>query len=167
MQLSFLALDPSHHSTAYGVILASRLSLSQRGIDQWDEVYPNEEHIQKDIINGHAFGGFLGDQLVAYVAVNEWSDPEYENLVWSFNLPALMVHRLVVHPMHQGKGLAKQMMQNIYSFARIKKYNSIRLDAFCENEWSNKLYEGLGYKKVGVIMLRKGKFFCYEIDLEH
>ncbi|MCB0647699.1 MAG: GNAT family N-acetyltransferase [Saprospiraceae bacterium] len=165
MQLSFLRLDQQHLEPAFEVIIASRMALAQNGIDQWDEVYPNKEHIHTDIINGHAFGGFIGGDLVAYVAINDWADPEYDRVNWSFHVPSLIVHRLVVHPMHQGKGLAKQMMHNIYDFARGNEYNSIRLDAFCVNEVSNKLYESLGYKNAGTIMLRKGKFFCYEIGI--
>lgn len=165
MQLSFIKLKTEQLKAAFEVVLASKIHLLDQGIDQWDEIYPTESHLHADIQNGEAFGGFENGQLVAYVALNKLSDPEYDALNWWTETPALIVHRLVVDPRMQGKGVGKFLMSQVYEFGLQNAYKSIRLDAFIPNVASNKLYEKIGYRKVGIIQLRKGYFNCYELPL--
>ena len=100
MILDFKILNIKHFDEAQLLFEEVTKSLIQAGLDQWDDVYPTTMHILEDINNGHAFGGFIGDNLVGYVALNEWADPTYDAVEWHFVAPAIIVHRLAIHPAH-------------------------------------------------------------------
>ena len=113
----------------------------------------------------------LAAGLVATVALDGRSEPEYEQLRWLTPLgqPALIVHRLAVHPRFQRRGLAKRLMQFAEEFAADRGLASIRLDAFSGNSAALALYEGLGYVRVGELsfpiatcpsLLREGAEDC-------
>ncbi len=48
---------------------------------------------------------------------------------------------------------------------RDRGIESVRLDAFSLNPYALRMYEGLGYKKVGEANWRKGLFYLFEKNL--
>jgi len=155
-------LSPENTEDAYLVIKDVISSMRKQGIDQWDELYPDEPVIMKDISLNQAVGYFDGDKLVGYMALNDEYAPEYDTVKWSTNVPALIVHRLSVMSAKQGKGIAGNMMLYAEQYAKENNYCSVRLDAFVKNPFANRLYMKLDYDKSGIIKLRKGLFNCYE-----
>ncbi len=56
------------------------------------------------------------------------------------------VRRVVVHPAHRGKGLAKQLMQYVIDFARhTGKIDAVDLHVWEGNQAAIHLYEALGF----------------------
>lgn len=53
-------------------------------------------------------------------------------------------------------------MELIESIIQSKGIETIRLDAFSQNPIALRMYENLGYKKVGEVNFRKGLFYLYE-----
>ncbi|MFT4168474.1 MAG: GNAT family N-acetyltransferase [Dysgonomonas sp.] len=138
------------------------LKMNSSGINQWDEIYPARSDIENDINNNNAFGYIHNEKVSAYITLNELQSPEYAALAWGIEGRNLIVHRLSVSPDMQGKGIARKMMLFAEEYATAQKYDSIRLDAFTENPTAINLYLKLGYKEVGSVIFRKGKFLCYE-----
>ena len=138
-----------------------------QGIDQWDEVYPNEKIIETDILNNHAFGYCADGVLMGYIAINEYFDKEYNDLDWKHpdNRP-LIVHRLAVHSKFQGLGIAKALMLFAEDKAINEGYATIRLDAFSKNPKALKFYDNLDYQFVGEVTFRKGVFYCFEKSMQ-
>jgi GNAT superfamily N-acetyltransferase len=147
---------------AYLIIKDVISSMRKQGIDQWDELYPNKTVIMKDIFLNQAVGYFDGDKLLAYMALNDEYAPEYDSIKWNTTGSALIVHRLSVISAKQGNGIARNMMLYAEQYAMKNKYCSLRLDAFVNNSFANRLYMNMGYDKPGIIELRKGLFNCYE-----
>ena len=80
----------------------------------------------------------------------------------------LVVHRLAVLPNHQGKGLARKLMDFAENFAKEKNYDAIRLDTFSQNPRNQKFYSNRGYTNLGPVYLKYKKdhpYFCYELLL--
>ncbi len=79
----------------------------------------------------------------------------------------LVVHRLCVDPAFQGQGIAEQIMIYGEKIARERGYASIRLDAYSSNPRAVRLYERLGYQKVGSVTFprRTLPFYCFEMIL--
>ena len=74
------------------------------GIDQWDDVYPSRATLLADIQSGTAYVATLFEaQLVGFLVLNEYQNPEYAHVAWTINgVPTAVVHRL----MHtSGRGL--------------------------------------------------------------
>jgi ribosomal protein S18 acetylase RimI-like enzyme len=96
-------------------------------------------------------------------------DEEYHSINWlTKNNNNLYIHRVAIHPEHQGKGYAQQLMGFAENFAIENNYTSIRLDTFSQNTRNQKFYELRGYKRLGNIYFPKQSehpFYCYELIL--
>lgn len=133
------------------------------GIDQWDEVYPNAESIAKDITAGTLDVLCEGDQIIACITIDSHLDALWRGMDWTpQSEPAAAVHRLMVHPSQQGRGLARWLMLHAETVATQRGCRSIRLDSFLQNPAAMALYPKLGYRRTGIATMRKGDFAGFE-----
>lgn len=138
-----------------------------KGIEQWDDVYPDASIFSMDAGFYTLRGLFEGAKLIGVFTLNEYQDEEYKDVDWELDDPApLVLHRLCLDPEYQGKGLAKLILSHVENYARANGYRSIRLDAFNENPASLALYSKTGFEKRGMVRFRKGDFACFEKILD-
>ena len=138
-------------------------ALRTAGIDQWDEVYPVGETIQSDVACQSLYIAI--DQACAAagaVVLNEVQDPEYSSVPWTIEATRIGVHRLMIEPRFQGRGLAREVMRLAEERASALGYDVLRLDAFTHNPRALRLHEALGYRDAGPMRLRKGIFRGFE-----
>lgn len=137
--------------------------MRELGIDQWDDVYPNEELIAADVAAGTVHVLRSDEGLIGCVTIDDKPDPNWKGLAWTTPDEGIAaVHRLMIDPTQQGRGLAKALMIHAESVGRSSGAHTIRLDAFTQNAPSLKLYEGLGYSRTGTAQMRKGAFIGFE-----
>jgi GNAT superfamily N-acetyltransferase len=138
--------------------------MREQGIEQWDEIYPDRATILADIEAAALHVASMGDDpLAAVFTVDEHQDPRWAVAAWTItDTPIAVVHRLMVRPAHQGKGLARRLMEIAEGLARARGYAAVRLDCFSENPQALRLYQTLGYHDAGPAQLRKGTFRCLE-----
>ena len=130
---------------------------------QWDEIYPTKEDFRNDINRDHLYVGLTDEHIAVVYALNQECDKEYQNGNWKYpNEPFYVVHRLCVNPDFQNRGVAKQTLLHIEAELLKKNIHAIRLDAFCNNPFSLKLYDSLQYSRVGYADWRKGRFYLME-----
>jgi RimJ/RimL family protein N-acetyltransferase len=123
----------------------------------------DRETLERDIAEGSLYGIFTDGTLGAVVALNHYQDKEYAEIDWSIDDPKpLVVHRLCVDPVFQGRGLAKAAIAFAERMAAERGCASIRLDAFTLNPISLSLYRSLGFEGRGTVRFRKGLFICFE-----
>ena len=147
--------------------LATR-KMDEMDIFQWDEDYPNPEIIEKDIQTRSMYGYFEGDEICAVQVLNESQSEEYKEINWQFSdEKPLVLHRLVVSPKHQNKGISKQMIHFAEEFAEKNQYKTIRFDAYMKNPISNNVYRKAGYIESGTVKFDKGDFYCFEKKTSH
>ena len=139
-------------------------NLNQIDIDQWDEVYPNKLTLKEDIEKQELYKIISGDKLLGAVVINQETDEEYANGHFEDDNYAV-VHRLCVDPKNQNQKIGYRAMMMIENLLKEQGISSIRLDAFSKNPFSLKMYEKLGYKKVGNAQWRKGLFYLFEKKL--
>lgn len=139
-------------------------AMRAEGIDQWDEIYPTAAIIRNDVATETMYAAWLGPTALAgAVVLNDHQDPEYEEVPWTLHGERVgVVHRLMVDPRLQGRGLAGQLMRFIERRAAGIGYDVLRLDAFTLNPRALRLYERLGYYDAGAMRLRKGIFRGFE-----
>lgn len=155
-------LTTAYLSQALEVLDIVKNHMIQQGLDQWDEHYPNQDTLTSDLHKQQAYIYLEHGKILAYMVLNEEYDIEYDDLVWSTKTPFLVIHRLFVHPIAQGKGISSQMILYAEQYAKEHLYHSIRFDAYSLNNTANTVYLKKGYSHVGTVTFRKGVFNCYE-----
>ncbi|NRD80387.1 GNAT family N-acetyltransferase [Bacillus sp. BRMEA1] len=146
----------------YSAITAN---LRSNGVYQWDFFYPNPFIIKNDLKKGTLFGLYEENQLAGAVVLDPKQSSKYNDLPWEdMNGKPLIIHRLGVHPLFQGKGYGKKLVQFAESYAVKNDFTSIRFDVYAENKRALTIYEKAGYQPRGMIRFpfRSVPYQCYE-----
>ena len=139
--------------------------MKTKGIDQWDEVYPNKEIFQEDINNHSLYIAVVenSEEMMGCIVLNDCQEPEYKAVEWSYRQGNIaVIHRLMVHPNYEGKGVARNLVEFIEKLAKENGYTAIRLDVFSQNLRAINFYKRQGYQVSGKVNFRKGEFLCCE-----
>jgi ribosomal protein S18 acetylase RimI-like enzyme len=162
--LGIFTAEERHVESAWRIIDACRTALRERGIDQWDDVYPTRQTVADDAAHHRLFVLIAAEHCVATMALDDTQAPEYATVPWQFPTPALVVHRLCVHPMRQGQGFGRTLMDFAEAHAAEHCYASIRLDAYSPNLDAVALYRRRGYRDAGRVFFprRTASFYCFE-----
>ncbi len=163
MELEFRSATEGELETVFAIYREAIREMGQRGIEQWDEIYPDREVLAEDIRKRELFTGRAGGEIVLAYALNRECDEGYVNGKWSFpESSCLILHRLCLSPSVWGRGIGGMALAHIEEEVRRIGKRSIRLDAFSENPAALRMYEKRGYQNVGDLFLRKGRFFLME-----
>ena len=139
----------------------------KQGIFQWNETYPSREAFEKDCEREELYVLELDGEIAGMITITTLIDPEYVPVKWlTKDADTIYIHRLGVHPRHQGKGYAQRLMDYAENFARAEGFVSVRLDTFSQNKRNQKFYEQRGYQKLENIYFPKQSmhpFHCYEL----
>jgi ribosomal protein S18 acetylase RimI-like enzyme len=138
-------------------------SMNENKIPQWDELYPNQEIISEDIGNTQMYLGEIENQIVCAFVINQQYDEQYKDGDWKYQGSSFsVIHRLCVNPQFQRQGIGTKTMQIIEDMLKNSGIKAIKLDAFSQNPHALRMYEKLGYLKIGEANWRKGLFYLYE-----
>ena len=132
---------------------------------QWDDAYPNAEVFERDIELGQLWVAEIDGAIAGVAALTSDQEPEYAQVGWDIEEPAVVVHRLAVDPAFRGMGVAGALMRKAEEVAVERGIRVLRVDTNTLNEASQRLFPKLGYALVGEIGLefRPGlRFLCYE-----
>jgi len=139
--------------------------MQEGGNLQWDETYPNRAVFQRDIDMDQLWVAEAGGSIVGLAAITKDQEPEYAQVGWDVNEPAVVVHRLAVDPAFRGAGIAAALMQKAEKVAADRGVTVLRVDTNAQNAATQRLFPKLGYQFAGEIGLefRPGlRFLCYE-----
>jgi len=143
--------------------------MQENGIFQWNEHYPSEAAFLKDVERNELYVVEENGTILGTIAISTFMDEEYVPIEWlTPNGNSTYIHRLSVHPSHQGKGFAQQLMDYAENYSKEHGFVSVRLDTFSQNQRNQRFYEQRGYKKLGDIFFPKQSkhpFHCYELVL--
>jgi ribosomal protein S18 acetylase RimI-like enzyme len=132
---------------------------------QWDDHYPNAGVFERDIELDQLWLAEIDGQIAGVAAITSDQEPEYANVGWDIHETAIVVHRLAVDPVFQGKGVAVALMEQAEAVARERGIVALRVDTNTQNQITQRLFPKLGYELAGEISLsfRAGlRFLCYE-----
>ncbi|GAA3643473.1 GNAT family N-acetyltransferase [Flavivirga jejuensis] len=148
---------------------ACAVNMIQQNIHQWNEYYPNKEAFLKDAERSELYILEIKNVIMGCITISTFMDEEYIPISWlTENTNNIYIHRLAIHPTHQGKGYAQKLMDFAETFALKSNCISVRLDTFSQNSRNQKFYEHRGYKRLGNIYFPKQSkhpFYCYELIL--
>lgn len=143
-------------SRVIDIINQAKTYFKNNDIDQWQDGYPNEETIEKDIENNEAYvleedGVILGTCMVTIHV-----EPAYNRIEgkWILNCPYICVHRIAVDNEYKGKGLASTILDQVV--AMYPDYHSVRMDTHHDNLSMQSFLTKYGFKYCGEITLKSG-----------
>ena len=148
------------------IIKAARNYLKSKGIDQWQNNYPNSETLKEDIENHNSYIITDGDKIIAAAAIIFSDDPTYDYIEggkWLSSGNYAVIHRAVVIKEYKGRGIASQIFARTYEFAKKRGITSIRIDTHPDNEAMKRAIKKEKFKYCGIIYTESGgKRFAYE-----
>jgi ribosomal protein S18 acetylase RimI-like enzyme len=158
--------DKTDLSKIIQITQACAKHLCEMGIFQWNENYPSLEAFEKDLSNEELFILENEGKVIGAIVISIRKDEVYEPIDWlTEDSTNGYLHRLCVHPKHQGKGHARTLLDFAETHLKELGAVSVRLDTFSKNLRNNKLYESRGYKRLSDVYFEQKSpfpFHCYE-----
>ena len=125
---------------------------SSGNLHQWNDGYPSEEIVRKDIDDGHCVVLCEGGEVLATMAFIPGPDPTYAEIYdgyWLSTAPYHVIHRIAVA--EPGHNAAKALLD--WGFGRAR---SIRIDTHKDNVIMHHVLSGYGFMRCGRIFLANG-----------
>jgi GNAT superfamily N-acetyltransferase len=164
MNYSFRKATTSEIPTIWGILQQAITRRKEDGSSQWQDGYPNQDVVRKDVEAGQGFVLTEGENIIGYSAVLINDEPEYAKIKgeWLSNDDFVVVHRIAISEEHLGKGLSKKIMEFIEEFALSNNIYSVKADTNFDNIGMLKIFEKSGYKYCGKVYFRGGEREAFE-----
>ena len=147
------------------IIEDAKKQMLQEGKDQWNDAYPNREHIEADIKETYAYVLQHNGKLLAYGAVMFTEEPAYNHIhdgQWLSSLPYVVLHRFAVSKQARGQGIGALFMQNVEQLSRDKNIYSFKADTNYDNERMLHMFDKMGFTYCGKISYPQGERMAFE-----
>lgn len=149
--------QPNDLPTLMDIFYEAQRTIAQLGIDQWQNGYPSEEVVARDIAQGQSYvveqeGTVRG----TFVLVE--TEPTYDEIHeghWNCE-DYLAVHRVAVQVASRGTGVADVMIRYAADRARGEGRHGLRIDTHRGNLPMRRMLEKQGFQYRGVIFLTDG-----------
>ena len=155
--------------TILSIVRSAQLSLSELGIDQWQDGYPSEDIITEDVSNGIGYVACAEDgNVVGYEAVVLTGEEAYTQIadeMWHTSNNYVVVHRLCVDGTLRRKGVAIELMAFAGDFALQHGISDFRIDTHEGNVRMLSLLKKLGFEHVGIIRYDSGLREAFDLKL--
>lgn len=119
----------------------------------WEKgIYPADAALQQAVSQGEMILAEEDGDILAAMVLNHTFDPEYDTMPWQVSAAdeeVTVIHLLGVLPAAGGKGLGRRMVQYAIDTARAQKQKAVRLDVVPHNLPAIRLYESLGFCRIG------------------
>lgn len=148
------------------IINEAKEFLKESKIDQWQQGYPNEEVILKDIENQHSYVLEDDNKIIGTVALSFDGEETYDLIYdgkWISNNEYAVIHRIAASKKCNIKGIGTEIIKNIEKICIDKGIENIKIDTHEKNLVMQKLLEKNNFKYCGVIYLEdKAKRVAFE-----
>jgi len=128
----------------------------EKGINQWQNNYPNVEVISNDVAEKNSYVLLQNKEVVATAVVSFKGEKTYESIYegeWISNKEYAVVHRIAVDNSHKGLGLSSQIIKNVEELCIEKGVSSIKVDTHEQNLSMQKLLRKNKFEYCGIIYL--------------
>ena len=150
------------------IIGEAQVFLASHNIDQWQNGYPNEEAILRDITNNVSYIITSKDSILIGTAMfSTKKEPTYKSIegewITKSDSKYGVIHRMAVTNEFRKKGVAKFIFEQCEQLLLHNNIESMRIDTHEDNLAMQGLLNKLKYLYCGVIYLENGdKRLAYE-----
>ncbi|MCL1935187.1 MAG: GNAT family N-acetyltransferase [Defluviitaleaceae bacterium] len=127
--------------------------LKNRGINQWQNGYPNDKVIQKDIDENTAYVLTEDENILATVSIGFNGEPNYEKIKgnWLSTGDFCVIHRLGVANKCKGTGVGLSLLKYIENICKQKNIKNMKVDTHAENTSMRRFLEKNGFVYCGLV----------------
>lgn len=161
--LTIRKTTPRDLDAVMGIIAEAVESLRSRGVDQWQDGYPNAAAIQADMEAGISYVACLDsegkEQILGTAAISFAPEPTYREIydgAWRAEKPYAVIHRIATAEAHKGCGVATALLEFARKSCRERGVSWIRIDTHRDNLVMQKFLEKEGFRRCGSITLDSG-----------
>ncbi|MBW6409632.1 GNAT family N-acetyltransferase [Clostridium weizhouense] len=151
------------------IIKKAQEYFGKKGIDQWQNNYPNIETIREDISNKNSYVLLKDNNIIGTAMLSFDGEKTYEYIyqgAWVSDNKYAVVHRIAIDDNYKGLGIAKLIIENIEKICLNKNIHSIRIDTHKDNVSMQKMLKKNGFKYCGIIYLEdKSERIAFEKTL--
>ena len=140
------------------IIKQAQQYFKEKGINQWQNGYPNAKVIENDIKNGHSFVLIKNNEIVGTIAISFEGEATYNKIfegAWKSNDNYAVIHRIAVDHELKGIGLSSEMIKQTELMCN-KKSVGIKVDTHEDNQAKQRSLIKNGFDYCGVIYLADG-----------
>ena len=135
-------------------------ALKKRGVDQWQDAYPNERAFRFDIERGECFLVLHGEEIAGFFTLSTREEASYAAIrdgKWTEGLAYCVLHRAAVAAKYRGTGLADRLIGCVERQAREYGLRCIRTDTHRKNKAMQRLLRANGFRYRGNILAVVGE----------
>lgn len=138
--------------------------LRSNGVDQWQQGYPDEACIERDIKTGKGYLCVQQDGIVGYLCIDFDGEPAYDTLNgrWLSEQPYVVVHRMTFDRNVRGTGLASKAFTLTEELSRARGVHSFKIDTDNDNKIMKHLMAKNGFTYCGTICFDNSEKIAYE-----
>lgn len=141
----------------------------EKGINQWQDNYPNAETVKNDIRNRNGYVLLRDNNVVGTAVVSFDGEKNYESIYngeWASSGEYAVIHRIAIDESYKGIGLSFVIIKNIEKICLNKGVYSIKIDTHKENVSMQRMLLKNGFQYCGIIYLDdKSKRLAFEKTL--
>jgi len=133
--------------------------LRDKGVDQWQDNYPNIGIIMKDIEKRICYVMEKDGQVIATAAISFNDEKTYDKIYdgkWITENDYAVVHRIAVDNNYKGQRISSEILARVEEMCSNRNIHSIKMDTHKHNESMRKMLSNNGFKYCGIIYLENG-----------
>ena len=117
-------------------------------------IYPIRKTAEDALERDDLFVMETEGNILATAIINQIQVPEYSQAAWKNQADdeeVMVLHTLIVDPLHQGKGLAKVFVAYYENYALKQDCHELRMDTNAKNRKARAMYKQLGYEEIDIV----------------
>ncbi|WFD11075.1 GNAT family N-acetyltransferase [Tepidibacter hydrothermalis] len=150
--------------TIMGIIKETVKDMNSSDNYQWDNNYPNKNTFENDINNETLYIKEIDGDIAGFICVDYNEAKEYDELDWSLNEKAAVIHRMAVNPKFRRRGIGTKLINFAKEISIDKNINHIKTDTHSSNDKMDNLFKKCGFNPIGTVKFqgKEDTFICYE-----
>lgn len=163
MKTEFRKSRPEDVQAILSIIAQAQAFLKARGVDQWQDGYPDEAVVRRDMQAGVGYVLTCQERTeaprVCGMATIVWDgEPSYAKIydgAWTTGAPYACIHRIALDSTRRGTGLSGVLMREAEKEILGRGFHSVRIDTHQDNQVMRRMLEKNGYRHCGTIYLSR------------
>lgn len=155
------------------IIDGAKKTLRDRGVEQWQQGYPNEEILKQDIQEDISYVLVLNGTVVGTAALQQGYDKNYQEMnsgSWDSDSDVTysIIHHIAIEADHQGEHLSSALIQQLFTMSNYLGYRDVRIDTHPDNLVMQHIIISNGFEEKGTITMDEddGVRLAYQILLK-